>query len=345
MNQFEKDLRSEVKRRSRWKDHDLSIQEISQHFQDVFDEYIADGLTAEEAYGQATRRFGDAKDVAKRLTTPTSRSKGIHAQWVAVTLWLFFLFSPLLIARNGYEIGSVWGNFIEFWTRLSDGAIVATGVHLAFGIFRAKRLAVFATVLGLVMIPLGWVGYNLMTFKPIARHDDWMKMTYLHMKSYASTTKPAFFERQNLVKDCLQTPTPDRLKGFAAIMQNKPLNSFYILGDKSGQWVYPTAFQNIREVAAPVIYFATTNSFDQAQKAWVESDKLKDVMPRMTTRAAHYFQDLDRIDYARMTLKAKTISFSIKTITRFAVSTGLGLLICGIFSATSGRIRPLCGVL
>jgi len=222
----------------------------------------------------------------------------------------------------------------------SDHAVVAVGILLAFGIFRAKRWVIPATVVGLLLIPLGWIGYNLLTFRTITRYDEWNKKTYVNVLAYLNHTRPAFFERQNLVKECLQDPTSTRLVSLSTAMRTKPLSGFHTIGEKGGKWFYPTSFQNIRKEAAPVIYFATTNSLGQAQNAWNRSDKLEKIMPAMVARAISHFESIGQIDYNRMTLRSKTIDFAMWHVTKFAAGIGMGLLAFGLFSFASRRMRP-----
>ncbi|MBS1727908.1 MAG: hypothetical protein JST51_14410 [Armatimonadetes bacterium] len=339
---FERRLRRSLRLRSPFGNFDDEVLEVQGHFEDLCQEAKCQGKSSQEAELFAEQLLGDPKTVAGEISRKTPKAKGLRLQWMAIAAWLFFLFSPQFIGIKSYEIGSRWGNFVEFWQMMSPYAVPVTAILFAFGALRAKRFSFVALSVGLVLVPLGYVGFCKVVYGNLAKVDQSAKRHWDGMQRYRTVMRAEFFRCQNITMQLLGHADEEALVSLSESVRHRKTNGFWITGTAYGSYVYPTSFQKIHESNLPWIFFDTTNSIETAEAAWAKADQLKKVMPRMQASAKAHFKFFDSLSYEQSTLRGRTIWFteaSWQTFLLWLLASGGTLLVGQRLTQTIKRNR------
>lgn len=339
---FERRLRRSLRLRSPFGNFDEEVLEVQGHYEDLCQEAKGQGKSSQEAELFAEKLLGDPKTVAGEISRKTPRAKGLRLQWMAIAAWLFFLFSPQFIGIKGYEIGSRWGNFVEFWQMMSLYAVPVTAILFAFGALRAKRFSFVALSVGLVLVPLGYVGFCEVAYGNLAKVDQSAQRMRDMAQKMQTVQRPQFLRNQDLAAKLLESPDESTLKEFSESILRHRMNGFLLPPVHYGSYVYPTGFQKIRESALPWIFLDTTNSLENAQFAWRNAKQLKEVMPKMEAVANAHFDFFSGLSYERATLRGSTIWFteaSWQTFLLWLLASGGTLLVGQRLNQTIKRNR------
>ncbi len=342
VSEFEQCLHKATK----WRHHNDAVKEIAGHYQDLYQEALLKGASVNEARTHADNKIGNVSEIAKGIRAGNGKSIGMKLQWIAMALLVFGAFLPRFAEVNGYEVGSLWGYFVQATDPFGLITIYLAGFLAAFGIFRAKRAVFPAFCIGLILIPLGHAGFILWTYKSFSFYEIKQKYHVDKWHEYAVKYRPILRERYDLYEVSLtgsQQESAEAIKKLSASIHRPQDRGMIISEPTTGKWIYPTAIQKLRDNGLNLVYFSTTNSFETAQKGWRSSDLLLKAMPTIrkgteaeleSTAARTYLHASERI-----------LSASLRNVLPFLTSFLLSLLMIGIVNninkLTSKRRRAL----
>lgn len=279
-------------RATRRKGNDEQIAEVTSHYQDLYHEAIAKGATVEEARKHADEHIGDVTEIAKAILTGNPKALGVKLQWIAMVLLVLGAMIPRLLDMNGYEIGSVRGRIIEASTPIGLITIYVAGFLAVLGVMRAKRIALLAFCLAIILIPAGHTAILLRFSRSISTYDARTKSYNENLQQYAIKYRPIMKERYDLYFTSIsgsQKESADAIRKLSASVKRPQDRGVVILDGEKGTLIYPLSIQKVRERNIKVfplrddnlnwIHFGATNSIADAQREWRSADELLKAIP------------------------------------------------------------------
>ena len=290
--QFEHNLRRAVGFRSSRNHFDDAIKEISAHYDDLYMEAMNRGATIEEARKAADDKIGKVTDIAKEVRSNNGPAGGNRLQWLAMVLWFLGIFTPIVMAMNGYVVGSLRGRLIEAAEPIGLISVYAAGFLAALGILRAKRVALPAFCLAIILVPLVHMLIMLRFSRSFSTYDAHVKAHADHSHEYAVKYRPILAERYNLYVASIsgtQQQSDDAIRKLSSSVKRPQDRGAAILDGFKGNWIYPLTAQKVQERNIRVfayrddnlnyVDFGATDSFAVAQKEWRSAVELLKAIP------------------------------------------------------------------
>ena len=337
---FEQSLRAAVRRLSR-RNFEDQIREVCDHYQDLVQEQMAKGISEVEARSAAGERIGSEIDIARQIVRGTPRSRGLKLQWLAMALWLLGIFTPIVMAMKGYVIGSLRGRLIEAAEPIGLILIYAAGFLAVLGILRAKRVALPAFCLAIILIPLVHMLILLKFSRSFSTFDAHMKAHADHSHEYVVKYRPILAERYNLYVASIsgsQKESTDAIRKLSTSISRPQDRGVVILDGFKGNWIYPLTAQKVRERNIRVfayrddilnyVDFGATDSFAVAQKEWRSADELLKAIPILRKGSEAEFVRKSQ-EHAGTALVSIGRSFQGSTFP-FLCSFAFSFMFCGI---------------
>ena len=293
IGQFESDLRNAVKRLSRG-NFDDSIREVCEHYEDLYQESLTNGLSKVEAQVKASEQIGAINGIARQIVNPWNKRRGFKLQFAAMVLLPFGSIFYWLLSQVRTKDGSpIW----EFWPfdpqPLETWMLYGAGAIFALGILTAKKLSTPALVAGLLLVPVVLFATKVISFKSLDRYTAVMNGIRENMKQYIVIEEPKYNRRSELMAACLDNDLPNRqgnMEAFAKEMRDPNIRGFAFQSGKTGHWVYPINVQTLRPRTLPYLYLASTDSYSFAEQSWRSADKLRQLLPQMKQVAKEHFE-------------------------------------------------------
>lgn len=327
---FEQRLRKAVRRLSRKGHHDDDIREVLAHYDDLAAEAKAKGMPDDEAAKFAEQLLGDPKVVAGQIAKNRPKIFGIRLQWVAILLFVFLAISPNFIGMKGYVVGSMWGNFVEFWRTFSVNLTYLCGGIFAFGVFRAKRVSALALGVGALLIPASYLGYSRIRYPDLAQADISAKMHFSGIVRHRTTYRTALEGCLGALDKLLSNPTPTLVRQVSNLPRELTATCMITPKTSHGDFAYPTKYQVLREGVIPTIFFERTNSLEYAMAQWRSADKLRAVLPSMKFETQRHFEFYDEIQYQNMTLMGQIKQYALGWYQILVASVGFSLIVIAV---------------
>ncbi len=342
VSEFEQRLRKATK----WHHNNDAVKEIAGHYQDLYQEALHKGASIDEARKYADENIGIVSEIAKGIRAGNARSNGIKLQWIAMAFLVFGAFLPRFAEVNGYEIGSLWGYFVQATDPFGLIAIYLAGLLAALGIFRAKMVVIPSLLLGILVIPLGHAGFILWAHKSFSLYETRQKYHVDKWHEYSAKYRPILRERYDLYEVGIsgsQQESAEAIKKLSASIHRPQDRGVIISEPTTGKWIYPTAIQKLRDNGLNLVYFSTTDSFETAQKGWRSSDLLLKAMP--TIRKGTEAELAATASKTYLHASERILNASLRNVLPFLTSFLLSLLMIGIVNninkLTSKRRRAL----
>jgi hypothetical protein len=271
-----------------------------------------------------------------------------------MTLWVFGALLSWFMNMNGYLIGSLWGRIIEASEPVGLILVYLAGFIAFIGILRAKRVAIPAFCLAIVLIPLGFTGILLRFSRSFSSYDAGAKAHDDRWHQYAVTYRPIFQDRFDLYVAGIsgsQNESDDAIRKLSASVKRPQDRGVVFFRDSKGKWIYPVNDQKVRARNIKVfplteeylnwITFDATDSFEVAQKEWRSSNALLKAMPilRKGAEAELAHAANAHIDSALTTIKELTFAGTVPFLYSFLLSFLLYVIITKL-SQLLRRTRP-----
>ena len=329
--QFESDLRNAVKRLSR-RNFDDSIREVCEHYEDLYQESLTNGLSVGEAQVKAGEQLGAINGIARQIVNPWNKQRGFKLQFAAMVLLPFGSIFYWLLSQVRTKDGSpIW----EFWPfdpqRLETWILYGAGAIFALGILTAKKLSTPALVAGLLLVPVVLLGTKVISFKSLDRYTAVMNKNRATIKQYLDVEEPKYIRRSELMAACLNNDLQNRqgnMEAFSKEMQDPNIRGFAFQAGRTGRWVYPLKVQTIRTKTLPYLYLASTDSYSYAEQSWRYADNVRQLLPQMKQAAKEHFEA--RFQFAEFSIPRAIWIESLGYFIPFGVSFAVSLCLFGI---------------
>lgn len=348
VSQFEDSLR----RATRRKGNDDQIAEVTSHYQDLYQEALNKGATIDEARLHADEHIGNVAEIAKEIRAGNPNGQGAKLQWIAMAVFVFGSLIATVMGMNGYEIGSVWGRFVEASGPIGLVAMYFAGFLAAVGILKSKRIAVLGYCLALVLISSGHTAILLRHSRSASGFDSAMKGLSDSAHEYAVKYRPIMTERYNLYVAGIsgtQQESDDAIRKLSTIVKRPQDRGVVLLDGEKGKWIYPVQTQAVRARNIRVfplrddnlnwIHFGATDSFAKAQTEWRSAEELLKAIPILRKGSEAEFAIASRavrttafgtiLTYIKICIMQFLYSF-VLTFLLFGIATKLRQLVKGI---------------
>jgi hypothetical protein len=281
---FQEDLHKVIRRATKSKAYNAPIDEVADHFSDLFEEELAKAFDENVAEKNARTRIGSVYAIAFQiLSTPERVTKGMRVQIVALA---FPFLAAIVYCAHAFSYASPVFEFIQ--RNLTQPIVygyVFAGLAFGYAVMMARKVAwkpfVASTAL-LFVAGVPAINYLLKPELLFGMEKSEAKLLLGKQTSIESNLNrvEAAINSIYYAKGLSAKAADGPISALAAVLESASLESFSIDAKRGGQYLYPSRIEYTQDrLSYYAVRFARTNDLDLAKRKWESGLEINQQIP------------------------------------------------------------------